>query len=118
MHKLSEILSWGNICIGDFIKKWYGTKADFVSYGGVDIVKSSKFSPSLKLPPSPKWLRRPSRRVSKVQSYKSAVFIGRLDEQTGILDYIEAVKLIRKKIPDFEFVVIGDGKYREKEINM
>ena len=32
VRKISEKLSYGNICIGDFIKKWYGTKPDFVTY--------------------------------------------------------------------------------------
>lgn len=93
IRKMSEILSWGNICIGDYIKKWYGTKPDFISYGGVNIVKSEKL---------------------KIKNEKSAVFIGRLDEQTGILTYVEAVKILRKKIPNFDFSVIGDGKLREK----
>jgi len=92
MHKISEKLSMGNICIGHFIKKWYGTRPSFVSYGGVDIVHSSKL---------------------RVQSKNSALFIGRLDEQTGILTYVNAVKLIRKKIPNFEFKIIGDGQFRE-----
>ncbi len=35
IRKLSELLSRGNICIGAFIEKWYGTKADVISYGGV-----------------------------------------------------------------------------------
>ncbi|MDO8659724.1 MAG: glycosyltransferase, partial [Candidatus Parcubacteria bacterium] len=34
VRKISEILSWGNICIGDYIKKWYGTKPTYISYGG------------------------------------------------------------------------------------
>ncbi|MBI4091770.1 MAG: glycosyltransferase family 4 protein, partial [Candidatus Levybacteria bacterium] len=34
LRKISEKLSYGNICIGDFIKKWYGTKPDYVTYGG------------------------------------------------------------------------------------
>lgn len=32
-HKLAAWLTKGNICIGDFHKKWYGVKPDFVSYG-------------------------------------------------------------------------------------
>lgn len=36
IRKISEKLSWGNICVGDFIKKWYGTKPDFVTYGGIN----------------------------------------------------------------------------------
>ena len=36
-RKVTEFLTRGNICIGDYIPKWYGTKASFISYGGVDI---------------------------------------------------------------------------------
>lgn len=94
IRKFSEKLSWGNICIGDFIPKWYGTKASFVSYGAVD---STKF---------------------KVQNAKfkkeSAVFIGRLDEQTGVLTYAKAVKILKKKFPKFDLTVIGDGEDRKK----
>lgn len=93
MHKISEKLSNGNICIGDFMKKWYGTKPDYISYGGVNVVKSEKL---------------------RVKSSEGAVFMGRLDEQTGILDYVKGVKLIRKKIKNFEFEIIGDGKFRNK----
>ncbi len=35
VRKISEWLANGNICVGDYISKWYGTKADFVIYGGV-----------------------------------------------------------------------------------
>ena len=92
MHKISEKLSTGNICIGEFIKKWYKTNPDLISYGGVDL--------SLKKIKQPK--------------NESAVFIGRLDEQTGILTYVDAIKEIREKIPNFEFLIIGDGKLRNK----
>jgi glycosyltransferase involved in cell wall biosynthesis len=93
IRKLSEKLSNGNICIGDFIKKWYGTKPTFISYGGVDIEDESKF---------------------KVKNNNSAVFIGRLDEQTGILTYVKAVEIFRKKIKKFDFLVIGDGDLKTK----
>lgn len=90
IRKFSEKLSFGNICIGDFIKKWYGTKPTFVSYGAVN---SSKL---------------------KVENAKfrseSAVFIGRLDEQTGIVTYANAVETLKKKFPKFDFLVVGDGK--------
>lgn len=97
VHKLSEKLSMGNICIGDFIKKWYGTKPTYTVYGGVGI-SNLQFQ------------------ISNKVKKESAVFIGRLDEQTGILTYIEAIKIIKKKIPNFEFLVIGDGNLK-KEIN-
>jgi len=93
MHKISEKLSMGNICIGDFIKKWYGTKPNFVSYGGVSITRGSKFV---------------------IKNKNSAVFVGRLDEQTGILTYVEAIKIIKKKIPNFDFIIIGDGSLKNE----
>lgn len=92
MHKISEKLSLGNICIGDFMKKWYKTKPTYVSYGGVNLIESSEFG---------------------IQESESAVFIGRLDEHTGIRVYVNAVREIRKKIPSFRFTVIGDGKLRK-----
>lgn len=93
IHKISEKLSSGNICIGHFIKKWYKTNPSFVSYGGVDIAHGSKFVG---------------------QNKNSAVFVGRLDEQTGILTYLDAVRKIRERIPDFSLTVFGDGKFKEK----
>lgn len=35
VRKLSELLAVGNICVGDFIGKWYKTKPDYVTYGAV-----------------------------------------------------------------------------------
>ena len=93
MRKISEKLSMGNICIGDFIKKWYGTNPNFVSYGGVNLISDHRL---------------------KAISHEGAVFIGRLDEQTGVKTYIKAVKLIRKKTPNFKIEIIGDGKFRKE----
>jgi glycosyltransferase involved in cell wall biosynthesis len=95
MHKISEKLSNGNICIGDFMKKWYKTNPDFVSYGAVTIPNQTL------------------QNLNKVKS-RSAIFIGRIDKQTGILTYAEVVDKIRKTIPDFEFLVIGDGDLKSK----
>jgi glycosyltransferase involved in cell wall biosynthesis len=95
MHKISEKLSYGNICIGDFMKKWYKTNPNFVSYGAVTI-------PSQKL------------QTSNKAKPESAIFIGRLDEQTGLLTYLQAVEKLRKQISNFKFLVIGDGKLKSK----
>lgn len=95
MHKISERLSNGNICVGDFIKKWYGTKPNYVTYGAVEISNTK--------------LRIPNKTKEE-----SAVFIGRLDEQTGILTYVDAIRIIKKKIPNFEFLVIGDGILKDE----
>lgn len=95
IRKISEILSWGNICIGDFIPKWYRTKPNFVSYGGVDFDRFKN-------------------KTVKTKNGRSALFFGRLDEQTGIDTYVEAYKIIKNELPDFELTVIGDGKHRNK----
>lgn len=89
IHKISEKLSFGNICIGDFIKKWYRTKPDYVSYGAVEADNFKVHNPKFKK--------------------ESALFIGRLDDQTGILTYNEAFIKLRKKYPKFKFLIIGEG---------
>lgn len=32
-HKIAEKLSRGNICVGNYLTKWYGTNPDFITYG-------------------------------------------------------------------------------------
>lgn len=93
IRKLSERLSWGNICIGDFISKWYGTQPTYVSYGGVS------------LPPIT------SREKVKTDS---AIFYGRLTLQTGIDAYVKAVEIVKKNKRTFTLLVIGDGEYKKK----
>lgn len=94
VRKITEKLSRGNICIGDFIGKWYGTKADVISYGAAEESR----------------IKNQGLRIKN----NSALFIGRLDNQTGILDYVKAVEIVKKKYPDFEFAVAGDGIYKNK----
>jgi glycosyltransferase involved in cell wall biosynthesis len=94
IRKISEKLSKGNMCIGDFIKKWYDTNPTRVLYGAVDI---EKFKPQ----------------KQKKEKY-DAVFSSRLDDQTGILTYLDAVKVLRKRGVQFQLVVLGDGKYRKE----
>lgn len=98
MRKIAEKLSMGNICIGDFMKKWYGTKPTYVSYGGVALLKKN----SSGLPEEDSMKK------------KSAVFWGRLDEQTGILTYEAAFHIINKKYPQFSLDVIGNGELSNK----
>lgn len=91
IRKISELLTNGNICVGEYIKKWYKTKTDFVIYGAVNIQNKIKT------------ITKPS-----------ALFFGRLDEQTGILEYVKGFRLIKKTNPEFKFDVIGEGKYEHK----
>ncbi|MBI4097669.1 MAG: glycosyltransferase family 4 protein [Candidatus Levybacteria bacterium] len=95
VRKISELLANGNIVVGDFIKKWYHTTPNYVTYGGVEI-SNIKYQ------------------ISNKPKRDSAIFIGRLDEHTGVLDYAKAVDLIKKEYPKFRFAIIGDGRYKER----
>lgn len=95
MHKAAEKLSFGNICVGDYLEKWYGTKASIVTYGAVSIPKN--------LP-----------KENKVNKIKNIVYIGRLEKEAGILTYIKALSILKKRGFDFKLTVLGDGKQRNK----
>lgn len=91
VRKMSEKLAQGNICIGDYISKWYGTRADFISYGAVSETK-----------------------VGTSNNSVNAVFIGRLDDQTGIMTYIKTVKKLKETGIKFKLIVCGDGPLRNE----
>ena len=74
------------------MEKWYGVKPTFTIYGGTKI---------------------PVKNI-KPQRSNSAVFIGRLDEHTGVLDYAKAVSVLKKKDSKFEFKILGEGPYLKK----
>jgi glycosyltransferase involved in cell wall biosynthesis len=84
-RKICQKLVDANICVGHFIEKWYGTKADIVIYGGV---------------------HQPQGPV-RLDNY--ALFIGRLAEDTGIRAYLAAWELISKNHPELRFVICGGG---------
>ena len=96
LRKLTSYLTRGNICIGHYIPKWYGTKADFISYGGVRL-PSAKQSPD-----------------EDQKNYNDAVFIGRLAEDTGILVYLEAIKELHDSQCDLKVLICGDGPLRKQ----
>ena len=93
MHKLAEKFSWGNICVGDFFKKWYGTKPTIVTYGAVDHVNRS---------------------MEKSYNKGPVVFLGRLEEETGIMEYLKAFSKVQKKYKKLKLVVLGDGLQMNK----
>jgi glycosyltransferase involved in cell wall biosynthesis len=92
-RKIAERLTRGNICIGSWIQKWYGTKPTVVLYGGT---------------------RCEARSVKKTGKKIRAVFIGRLQEDTGILEYIEAVKHVK----DLSLDIYGEGLLKGKIMKM
>ncbi|PIS14325.1 hypothetical protein COT64_03255 [Candidatus Shapirobacteria bacterium CG09_land_8_20_14_0_10_39_12] len=96
VRKISEKLAFGNICVGDFIKKWYGTKPDFVTYGGANLIQNSKF---------------------KIQNYNlklKILFIGRLEEDTGLPVYLKALAILKNSGFKVSVEFAGDGGLRKE----
>jgi glycosyltransferase involved in cell wall biosynthesis len=94
IRKLSEWLAAGNICVGDYIKKWYRTNADFVTYGGVDLPDASTVSDRQK--------------GDKIH----VVMIGRLTEDIGTPQYLQALLKLKKAKFPFVLTVLGDGRFK------
>ncbi len=90
MHKLAEKFSNGNLCIGNFYKKWYGTNATLVSFGAVD-----------------KKILTQSTKDNKIT--KDAMFLGRLEKETGIMEYLKAIKELKLSLD-----VYGNGSLEEE----
>ena len=90
IRRLIAKLTTANISVGHFISKWYGTKADIVSYGGVD-------------------------RVSDMSKNREdyILFVGRLAPDTGIFDYIKAWEVVSKN-NDLDFLICGNGILRNE----
>jgi glycosyltransferase involved in cell wall biosynthesis len=82
-RKIAELLSEKTICIGDFMKKWYKANPHKVLYGASSITSSNI--------------------NNKIQG---AVFYGRFDDDTGILEYIKSIKLFKNKI---RLKIYGEG---------
>lgn len=93
-RKLAEILTMGNICVGDYIAPWYETKPTLVTYGGVEIEKF---------------------RLKTKHKIPRIVFIGRATKDNGIHLYLQALELLKEHTIPFTFEVYGDTPY-EKDI--
>ena len=94
IRKISEKITRGNICIGDFIKKWYGTEPTLISYGAIEKTQNSKI---------------------QITNYKyDCCFIGRLAKDTGIITYLEALKILKEQGNNLKLVICGDGPQRKK----
>ena len=88
-HKMAGWLSNGSIAIGDFHQKWYGIKSEIVSYGAVENLE----------------------RVMEVENEVKYdfCFVGRLAHDTGIMIYLEALKVLKERGEAYCLVICGDG---------
>jgi len=83
LRKISEILSEGSICVGEFMKKWYFANPNKIIYGAAQ--------PTGTVP------------VGAARN-NAAIFLGRLNHDTGIMEYLRLAKLMNLKLD-----VYGDG---------
>ena len=83
--KIGSKLSTGTICVGDFIPKYFGIKSNYVIYGGVDEINKTK-----------------------LKKEKLIIFLGRLEKETGIYEFIRGLK----KYNGYQVEFVGDGSLR------
>lgn len=87
-HRLGGWCTRANLAIGDFHSLWYGVQPTVVSYGAVEPLKHPK-------------------RVKMKKN--SAIFIGRLDVDTGIQEYLSAIEILSQKKASISLDIYGTG---------
>jgi glycosyltransferase involved in cell wall biosynthesis len=92
VRNLSEKLSNGNICVGDYISKWYGTNPTYVSYGGIDALGKVKET-----------------KKNTANKITNITFFGRLEVDNGLNCYLDALEQLKEKKLLFAFIAVGDG---------
>jgi glycosyltransferase involved in cell wall biosynthesis len=94
-HQVAAALTKKNICIGGFHEKWYKVKPSLVSFGATDLQDQFK---------------RP------VRQHNSFIFAGRVAEDTGIMKYLEAIRILReeKSSSAYTLDVYGTGPLLKK----
>ncbi len=102
VRKISELVSNGNICVGDYIRRWYGTNPDFVTYGGVG--KAQNSPPKADGPMAQKFKRKTL----------NILLVGRLEEDNGAKIYLKALSELRNKKISYKLTICGDGNFRSK----
>lgn len=85
--KAASYLSSGTISVGRYIDKYYGIKSDKYVYGGVDKGEVGK----------------------KVDRIEDILFLGRLEKDTGLLDFLSWLNKNKRKV-----TFIGDGSLKNE----
>ncbi len=93
IRKIDTLLADKNITISDYVEKYYRIKADKLMYTSVDIDKNIH-----------------DRRIKK--NIKNLVYVGRLDEDTGLRNILKALSYLKHRNLDIEFC--GDGLLRSE----
>jgi glycosyltransferase involved in cell wall biosynthesis len=94
-RKICERVSTGHICIGKYIRKWYGTECSVMQWGAVD---------------NP----RPDRNLPQGKE-DAIVFVGRLESDTGVLEYLEGLHIVKSRSAGgVSMFVCGSGSLMER----
>lgn len=88
IRKIDAFLAWKNITIHDYVEKYYGIEADEISYTAVNLPEKAEFK----------------------KDKKRLLYVGRLDEDTGLTKILKALKQLK----GFEVDFCGDGHLKEK----
>ena len=95
LRRIARWLVSGSICIGHFIPETYGVNCDMILTGATDCVDLVE------------------------QPRNGAVFVGRLEQDTGILEYIKAIAIL-KETHDIEMplTLCGEGSLQREVSNL
>jgi len=95
LRKIARRLVRKCLCIGGFISREYGMKCDIVSLGATELL------------PLPRRQR------------EGAVFVGRIEEDTGIIEHVNALAILREKHGiSLKLTVCGSGSIRQDVADM
>ena len=89
LKKFASRLSNGSISVGAYIRKYYGIKTDFITYGAVDIPESN----------------------ISTKDTKEILYVGRLEKDTGLADMLIVFEKLRN---DYDINFCGDGILRRE----
>ena len=93
--KLIGAMSNGSIAIGSYLKRWYKIKPTIISYGAATLTKFP--------------LGQNQKHIF------DACFAGRLEKDTGIEEYLKAIKFLQRKYKiKINLVVCGNGHLLKK----
>lgn len=91
-NKFNKLLAYklttGSITVGKYIEKYYNIRSDYVIYGGVDKLNSG---------------------IKFKKEKDSILFLGRLNKDTGLLEFLEYLKKNKK----YKVKFVGDGPLKK-----
>jgi glycosyltransferase involved in cell wall biosynthesis len=91
-HQVAQKFARGSMGIGGFHQKWYGVSPTITSFGAVEL---SRFEEKNK--------------TNRHRLANTFIYAGRLEEDTGIMTYLQAFKLLYQENSKYKLDVFGEG---------